>query len=106
MQLGFGLENRNAGGADLVGENRVGPVGRMLASALRSIGSRRRIRPLTATAKPEITAQLLALAASGDLVPVIDRIYPLDDAGAALTRIDGGGVVGKVLVRAARADGD
>lgn len=89
-----------------VGENRVGPVGRMLASALRSIGSRRRIRPLTATAKPEITAQLLALAASGDLVPVIDRIYPLDDAGAALTRIDGGGVVGKVLVRAARADGD
>lgn len=85
-----------------VGENRIGPVGRMLASAFRSIGSRRRIRPLAATAKPEITAQLVALAASGDLVPVIDRVYPLAEADAALTRVDGGGLVGKVLVQPAR----
>lgn len=84
-----------------VGENRIGPVGRMLASAFRSIGSRRRIRPLAATAKPEITAQLVALAASGDLVPVIDRVYPLAEADAALTRVDGGGLVGKVLVQPA-----
>ncbi len=84
-----------------VGENRIGPVGRMLASAFRSIGSRRRIRPLAAAAKPEITAQLVALAASGDLVPVIDRVYPLAEADAALTRVDGGGLVGKVLVQPA-----
>ena len=83
-----------------VGENRIGPVGRMLASVFRSIGSRRRIRPLAATAKLEITAQLLALAASGDLVPVIDRVYPLDEADSALVRVDDGGVVGKVLVSA------
>ena len=42
----------------------------------------------------------LALAASGDLVPVIDRVYPLDEADSALVRIDDGGVVGKVLVSA------
>ena len=82
-----------------VGESTAGMFGRMLASAVRSIGSHRRIRALTATAKLEITAQLLALAASGDLVPVIDRVYPLSEARGALTRMDDGGAIGKVLVQ-------
>lgn len=82
-----------------VGENRIGPAGRMLGSAFRSIGSRRRIRMLAATIRPDITARLLGLAASGELVPVVERVYDLADADAALRRMDDGGVVGKLLVQ-------
>lgn len=89
------------GGASVsvaVGENRVGPIGRLLGLSLRSIGSRRPMRALFATPRPELTTQLLDLAATGALVPVIDSVFALDDADAALGRMDAGGVVGKVLV--------
>lgn len=81
------------------GEHRVfGPFGRMLRGALRSIGSTRRIRPLVATTRPELTSRVLEFAASGDLVPVIDTVYPAADARAALTHVESGRPVGKVLV--------
>ncbi|ALJ20733.1 hypothetical protein AOA12_12810 [Microbacterium sp. No. 7] len=76
----------------------IGPLGRMLHGAILSVGARRRARVLAAVARTPITAELLALAASGDLVPVIDRVHPLADARAALARLDEGGAVGKVLV--------
>jgi NADPH:quinone reductase-like Zn-dependent oxidoreductase len=80
------------------GENPVGPIGRMLRAAILSIRSRRPIRVLMASADPAITASLLDLAAAGTLRPVIDSTYTLSDAGAALARVDAGGLVGKVLV--------
>ena len=83
------------------GENRVvGPLGRMLRGAILSLGRGRRIRTLTAAARPGITAQLFALAASGDLRPVIEATHALAGAGDALARVDAGGVVGKVIVTA------
>ena len=42
--------------------------------------------------------RVLRLAAAGTLRPVIDSTYPLSDAGAAMARVDAGGLVGKVLV--------
>ncbi|MEJ1089851.1 NAD(P)-dependent alcohol dehydrogenase [Microbacterium sp. Mu-80] len=79
----------------------LGPIPRMLGAAVLSIGSRRSIRPLAATAKPQILAQLLELVAAGRLEPVIEREYAFADAGAALAHLESGHTVGKVVVHAA-----
>ncbi|TQO19766.1 NADPH:quinone reductase-like Zn-dependent oxidoreductase [Rhodoglobus vestalii] len=83
--------------------NRVlGPVGRLLAASVMSIGSKRRFRPLAAVAKPQILEQLVALAAGGALAPVIERTWSFADADKALAHVDSGRTVGKVIVTAAR----
>jgi NADPH:quinone reductase-like Zn-dependent oxidoreductase len=79
----------------------LGPVPRMLKAAFLSIGSRRRIRPLAATTRPEVLRTLLELTAEGRIVPVIEREYPFAEASAALAHIEAGHTVGKVVVRAA-----
>ncbi|CAI9391339.1 NAD(P)-dependent alcohol dehydrogenase [Microbacterium sp. T2.11-28] len=91
-----------AGGAVALvsgGSNRVtGPLGRILRAAVLSIGARRALRPLAAVARPEITARLLALAASGELVPPVERTWSLSEARAAMAHVDAGHTVGKVVV--------
>lgn len=79
----------------------LGPIPRMLAAALLSIGSRRRIRPLAASAHPEILHKLLELVDEGDLVPVIEQEYAFADAPAALGHVEAGHTIGKVVVRGA-----
>ncbi|MGW8483059.1 NAD(P)-dependent alcohol dehydrogenase [Microbacterium sp. NPDC055903] len=79
----------------------LGPVPRMLRAALLSLGSRRRIRPLAATARPEILAKLLELVGDRAIVPVIEEVVPFAEAGAALARIEAGHVVGKLVVTSA-----
>jgi NADPH:quinone reductase-like Zn-dependent oxidoreductase len=44
-------------------------------------------------------AAVLALVASGDLQPVVDRVLPLDQAAAAHAVLERGEVVGKVVVQ-------
>ncbi|BDV32060.1 NAD(P)-dependent alcohol dehydrogenase [Microbacterium terricola] len=81
------------------GSHRVfGPLGAIARAGILSIGASRRLRPLAATAKPEVTAELLALVASGELRPHIEQVYPLSDARAALAHVDAGHTVGKVVV--------
>ncbi|WP_416888903.1 alcohol dehydrogenase catalytic domain-containing protein [Microbacterium sp.] len=75
-----------------------GPLGRMARGALLSLGGRRRIRPLAARTRPELTAKLLELTASGQLHPPLSQTWPVTAAPAALAAIDAGGVVGKVAV--------
>jgi zinc-binding alcohol dehydrogenase/oxidoreductase len=36
---------------------------------------------------------------SGDLVPVVDRVYPLDDVAGAMQRMDAGQQFGKIVIR-------
>jgi NADPH:quinone reductase-like Zn-dependent oxidoreductase len=79
----------------------LGPIPRILGAVLRSIGSKRSLRPLAATAKTDVLARLLALAASGALRPVIERRYAFTDAGAALAHVADGHSAGKVVVLAA-----
>lgn len=76
----------------------LGPMRRILAGALRSIGSKRRIVGLVSTTSAAMTADLLALVARGDLEPLIECTWPLADAGAALAHVDAGHTVGKVVV--------
>lgn len=81
------------------GTNRVtGPLGRMLRASIRSIGSQRKLKSLAAVAKPDITRQLLELAAAGQIRPHIERTWQLSEAGSALTHIDSGHTVGKIVV--------
>lgn len=79
----------------------LGPIPRLLAASLRSIGSRRRIRPLMATPRGEVLATLLELVAEGRVTPVIEREYGFDEARDALLHIEAGHTVGKVVVRGA-----
>lgn len=76
----------------------LGPVARMLRAGLLSMTRGPRVKPLTATAKPDITRSLLDLVAEGRLRPVIERTYPLSDAASALAHVDAGHTVGKVVV--------
>jgi NADPH:quinone reductase-like Zn-dependent oxidoreductase len=78
----------------------LGPIGRILGAAVRSIGSRRPLRPLAATAKPAVLAELVALAAAGELRPVIERTFPFAAAPDALAHVAAGHTVGKVVVTA------
>lgn len=78
----------------------LGPMRRILAGALRSIGSRRRIVGLAAMTSANVTGELVALVAAGELHPLIERTWPLAEAGAALAHVDAGRTVGKVVVTA------
>lgn len=76
----------------------LGPMGRIMGAVVRSIGSRRPLRPLAAVAKPDVLAQLAELAAGGQLRPVIERTYAFDEAPAALAHVADGHTTGKVVV--------
>lgn len=78
----------------------LGPIGRIAGAGLRSIGSKRPLRPLAAVAKPDVLAELLALTAAGKLTPVIEARLPFAAAGAALARVADGHVAGKLVVLA------
>jgi NADPH:quinone reductase-like Zn-dependent oxidoreductase len=78
----------------------LGPIGRILAASLRSIGSKRPLRPLAAVAKPDVLRELLALAADGRLRPVIERAFTFAEARDALAHLAAGHTVGKVVVTA------
>ena len=79
----------------------LGPKHRILAAALRSIGSRRRIRSLMATPRAEVLTALLDLTAEGRITPVIEREYGFARASSALAHVEAGHTVGKVVVRGA-----
>ncbi|WP_194410343.1 NAD(P)-dependent alcohol dehydrogenase [Microbacterium cremeum] len=76
----------------------LGPMRRILGGALRSIGSTRRFVPVVATTTAALTGELIALAAAGDLAPLIERTWPLSQAGDAIAHVDAGHTLGKVVV--------
>lgn len=78
----------------------LGPVGRLLGGAVLSIGSRRKMRMLAATADAVVLRELVDLVAGGRLRPVLERVYDFDEADAALAHVATGHTVGKVVVRA------
>ncbi|GAA1952254.1 NAD(P)-dependent alcohol dehydrogenase [Microbacterium aquimaris] len=76
----------------------LGPIPRILAAAVRSIGARRPLRPLAAGAHPEVIERMLALVAEGTLRPHIERTVSIDDADRALAHLASGHAVGKTVV--------
>jgi len=49
-------------------------------------------------AKPEDYAELERLLASGAVRPIVEHTYPLAEAAQAYATLEGGGVVGKVVI--------
>ncbi len=81
------------------GENRVlGPIPRILWGSISAIGAKHRFVPIAATSKPDVLRRLIELTVAGRLAPVIERTWPLADAGEALAHVDAGHTVGKVVV--------
>ncbi|MFB7894474.1 NAD(P)-dependent alcohol dehydrogenase [Microbacterium sp. NPDC056044] len=78
----------------------LGPIGRLAAASILSIGAKRPVRPLAAVAKADVLAELMALAVAGRLSPVIERTFAFAEAGAALAHVAAGHVAGKVVVLA------
>ncbi|WP_300266774.1 NAD(P)-dependent alcohol dehydrogenase [Microbacterium sp.] len=76
----------------------LGPIPRMLQAMFLSLGSRRSIRMLAATAKRDVNEKLISLMAAGRIAPVIEQTYPWDAAPEALARVESGRTVGKVVV--------
>lgn len=75
----------------------LGPIGRIVRSLVLSRRSAR-LRPLAATPDTGILSALLALVAEARLAPVVERVWPLAEARAALAHVDAGHTIGKVVV--------
>lgn len=76
----------------------LGPIGRVIRAHVLSLFTRQRLRPFTSVGTREDLLTLAALASSGQLTPVIDRVYPLDAAADALRHVATGHTRGKVVV--------
>ncbi|WP_406835538.1 NAD(P)-dependent alcohol dehydrogenase [Streptomyces sp. AHU1] len=87
-----------SGGGVFEGGSAVGPMGLLLKGQVMSRFARHRLFVLTATPSKENLATLGELAASGKLVPVIDRTYPLGEAPEAIRYLEGEHARSKVVI--------
>jgi NADPH:quinone reductase-like Zn-dependent oxidoreductase len=76
----------------------LGGLTRQLAAAARDPWTRQRLRSVVSRENPTDLARLRDLLASGDLAPLLDRTFPLDEAGAAIDRLASGTARGKVVL--------
>ncbi|MRX42242.1 zinc-binding dehydrogenase [Agromyces sp. Q22] len=76
----------------------LGPVGRVVRARVRSGFTRQRLTPFTSFSKRRDLLALADLLATGQVAPVIDRTYPLDDAADALRYVGAGHTRGKVVI--------
>lgn len=79
------------------------PIGLLLAKRLSVMGTTLRARPVHGPGgKAEVVAATVGrtwpLIESGKVVPVVDRTFPLADAGAAHDHLNSGDAIGKVLL--------
>lgn len=67
-----------------------GGLGRVLGIALTAIVAHRQSGPFVAAATPKDLALLAAMADDGRIVPIIDRVVPLDEAVEAVAAVGAG----------------
>ena len=75
-----------------------GGFGRMLRAAAVSLVVPQKLSGLVSVVRPDDLATLAGLLESGDLTPVIDRVYPLAEAATAMRRLTDGSVQGKLVI--------
>ncbi|MBV0893847.1 NAD(P)-dependent alcohol dehydrogenase [Microbacterium sp. NC79] len=80
------------------GSRLLGPVGRIIRSLFVSRKAARLV-PVSQKANRDVLAALLALVATGDLVPRITSIVDFAEVPAALAAVASGEVIGKSVVR-------
>ena len=76
----------------------LGPIGRIVTARVLSRFTRQRLRPFTSVEKRRDLLTLADLLATGQVRPVIDRTYALDEAADALRHVGAGHTRGKVVV--------
>lgn len=76
----------------------LGPLGRIITARVLSGFTRQRLKPFTSFAKRQDLLALADLLATGQVTPVIDRTYPLDEAADALRHVAAGHTRGKVAI--------
>ncbi len=81
------------------GRRWLGSIPRFAGLGIRSLAVRqlRRADPATPT-KPQSMARLRAHLEAGELTPVIDRAFPLAEAGKAIEYLAGGEPIGRVVL--------
>jgi NADPH:quinone reductase-like Zn-dependent oxidoreductase len=80
------------------GSRLLGGLGRTLAAPLAGAFSKQRLLGLVSTTSAADIATLAGLVEAGELRPVLDGTYALDDAAEAMARLESGRAVGKVVV--------
>jgi NADPH:quinone reductase-like Zn-dependent oxidoreductase len=76
----------------------LGPIGRIVRARMLSGFTRQQLKPLLSVEKRQDLLTLADLLATGQVTPVIDRTYPLDEAADALRYVGAGHTRGKVVV--------
>lgn len=76
----------------------LGPLGRIVKARVLSGFTRQELRPFASVEKREDLLTLAGLLAAGQVTPVIDRTYALDDAADALRYVGAGHTQGKVVI--------
>ena len=76
----------------------LGPLGRIVTARVLSGFTRQRLKPFLSVEKRKDLLTLADLLATGQVTPVIDRTYPLDEAADALRYVAAGHTRGKVVV--------
>jgi NADPH:quinone reductase-like Zn-dependent oxidoreductase len=76
----------------------LGPLGRIVKARVLSGFTRQQLKPFLSVGKRQDLLTLADLLATGQVTPVIDRTYPLDEAADALRYVAAGHTRGKVVV--------
>ena len=76
----------------------LGPIGRIVTARALSGFTRQQLKPFTSFAKRQDLLTLADLLTTGQVTPVIDRTYALDDAADALRYVAAGHTRGKVAI--------
>ena len=76
----------------------LGPIPRILKARIVSGFTRQQLKPFTSIEKRHDLLGLADLLATGQVRPVIDRTYPLDEAADALRYVAAGHTRGKVVI--------
>ena len=75
-----------------------GTLSRQLVAPLRGVGSKQSFRGLVSVTKAADLATLSELVEAGQLAPVINEVYPLARASAAMQRLETSAAVGKLVI--------
>ena len=76
----------------------LGPIGRIIKTRVLSDFSRQRLKPFTSFGRGRDLLVLAELLADGQITPLIDRTYRLDEASDALRYVAAGHSRGKVVI--------
>lgn len=75
-----------------------GPLGRIIRASTMSLFVSQQLRPLATRRNGGDLAELTRRIDAGEVVPIIDEVFPLERAAEAITRLESGEVRSKVVI--------